>query len=167
MIVLNLIVLLFEVLYYSCFMYFAKRDGKFWKYLVLFGIITLSGLFIKTNTFISYLYLVLAILYGMKYIVKVKTTLYDMLVVLIMLFISFLIQYPFYLIGVNFEVRYEITFIYEPLKLLLVIIARDYIRKMYIKLKKKWDNNNFYIRYIFSCLSYIYVIITIIFLILH
>lgn len=40
-ILLNAIVLIFEVLYYSMFMYFSKKEGKFWKYIVSFTIITL------------------------------------------------------------------------------------------------------------------------------
>lgn len=165
MIVLNLIVLLFEVLYYSCFMYFAKREGKFWKYLVLFGIITLSGLFIKTNTFISYLYLVLAMLYGMKYVVKVKTTLCDMLTMLIMLLIKLLIEFPLsmilYLITSNILI---ISCVVGVIKIFLIINFSDFIYKINKKITKLWNNNNFYVRYIFSCLAYVYVILSILFI---
>lgn len=29
--ILNIIVLIFEVLYYSMFMYYARKEGKFWR----------------------------------------------------------------------------------------------------------------------------------------
>lgn len=93
MIFINIIVLIFEILYYSMFMKFARKEGKFWKYLLLFTLVTISGLFIPTNTLLSYLYLILAILFGLKYIVKINTTLYDMFFILIMIFFKLIIEY--------------------------------------------------------------------------
>ena len=82
--VLNIIVLIFEVLYYSLFMKYSRPEGKYYRYLILFTLITIIGLVIGTSNLISYLLLILMILYGIKYIVKIKISLYDMLVILIM-----------------------------------------------------------------------------------
>ena len=78
MIFLNIIVLVLEILYYSIFMYYAKGEGKFWRYLLLFSSITFIGCIIGTNYLFSYLILVLMMLYGIKYIVKAKTSLYEL-----------------------------------------------------------------------------------------
>ena len=46
MLFLNILVLIFEVLYYSMFMYYAKGEGKFWKYILLFSIVSIfTGIF--------------------------------------------------------------------------------------------------------------------------
>ena len=167
MIFLNIIVLVLEILYYSIFMYYAKGEGKFWRYLLLFSLMTGIMLLVNTSTIYSYLIFVVLSLYGLKYLVKVKTSLYDMLVIIIMIFLGIAIQYPFYLIGLKLGIRYEITFIYDPIKILAILLSRNFIKRQYNKLKIKWNNNNFYIRYIFTCLMYLYVIITIVFIILY
>lgn len=167
MIFLNMVVLVLEILYYSIFMYYAKGEGKFCRYLLLFSLMTGIMLLVNTSTIYSYLIFVVLSLYGLKYLVKVKTSLYDMLVIIIMIFLGIAIQYPFYLIGLKLGIRYEITFIYEPIKILAILLSRNFIKRQYNKLKIKWNNNNFYIRYIFTCLMYLYVIITIVFIILY
>ena len=68
MLILNFIVLIFEILFYSMFMYYSKKEGKFSRYLLLFSLITIIGTIIKTNYLFSYLILVLMILYGIKYL---------------------------------------------------------------------------------------------------
>ena len=50
-IILNAIVLIFEVLYYALFMKFARKDGKFWKYILLFSLMTICSFFITTNMY--------------------------------------------------------------------------------------------------------------------
>lgn len=167
MIFLNIVVLVLEIMYYSIFMYYAKGEGKFWRYLLLFSLITGIMLLVNTSTIYSYLIFVILSVYGLKYLVKAKTSLYDMLIIIIMIFLGIAIQYPFYLIGLKLGIRYEITFIYEPIKILVILLSRNFIKRQYNKLKIKWNNNNFYIRYIFTCLMYLYVIITIVFIILY
>lgn len=165
MIFINIIVLIFEILYYSMFMKFARKEGKFWKYLLLFTLVTISGLFIPTNILISYIYLVLIILYGLKYIIKLKTSLYDMLFVLIMIFTKTLIEFIVCMIIYFFTKDTVISiFIANIIKILSLLLFKNLINRYYIKLNKKWQNNNFYIRYIFSCLTYIYIIISILFI---
>lgn len=165
-VVANIIVLIFEVLYYSMFMYFSKKEGKFCKYILLFSLITISGLFIKTNNLISYLYLVLAMLFGIKYIVKVKTTLYDMFYILVMLLLKLIIEFTFCMIlYILFKNTFISIIISNIVKLSFILLSKNNINNFYLKLKKKWDNNNFYIRYIFSCFTYVYVIVSVLFII--
>ena len=166
MIFLNIIVLVLEILYYSIFMYYAKGEGKFWRYLLLFSLITFIGCVIGTNYLFSYLILVLMILYGIKYIVKAKTSLYDMLVIIIMLFLKIMFETPLYFIFNTINInRMIMSILTNTIKLSFVFIINRRLNTFYKNLKYKWDKNNFYIRYIFSCLLYIYVIVTIILLI--
>ena len=163
--VLHIIVLLFEVLYYSMFMKFARKEGKFWKYLLLFSLITLIGIFTLTNqNLISYLTLVLLMLYGIKYIVRIKISLYDMLLIVIMLLlkliIEFIIMLIFYeLLNIN---QFISTMIFDFIKISFLLFFKDKIYSISQKFKRLWDNNNFYIRYIFTIGIYVYVIVSII-----
>ena len=165
--VLHIIVLLFEVLYYSMFMKFTKNEGKFWRYLLLFSLITIIGLFIGTDNLYSYLLLILMMLYGLKYIVNLKTSLYDMLWINIMLIVKLLIETPIYLAFLDIikSNHFIVTLLMNIIKISILFLFKNRLNVFYIKLKKLWQNNNFYLRYIFTCIIYIYVIITIILLI--
>ena len=66
---LNVVVLIFEILYYALFMKFARKEGKFWRYLLLFSLMTFCLLFMKTTKIYTILVISLFILYGLKYIV--------------------------------------------------------------------------------------------------
>lgn len=141
-ILLNAIILIFEVLYYSLFMYFSKKEGKFWKYLINFLLITIIGLFIGTNNLLSYLLLVLLMFLGLKYIVNVKMSLYDMLIIVIMLFskifLEFIIYFPLSIIG---DMDYILsTIIFETFKNLLLIVIASELNGIYKGLKKEWSN---------------------------
>lgn len=158
----HILVLIFEILYYSLFMKFARKEGKFWKYLLLFSLATILIIFIQNQNFLTYLIFILFVLFGLKYIVKLKVSLYDMLLIVIMLLFKLFIEFIFYIIlfqllKVN---HFVTTIIFDFTKILFLLLIN---KKLYIynqKFKKLWDNNNFYIRYIFSCLTYIYVIFT-------
>lgn len=167
MILLNILVLVFEILYYSIFMYYAKGEGKFKRYLLLFSLITIIGLFIGTNHLHSFILLVIMILFGMKYLIKLKTSLYDMFFIYIMLFtkmiIELVISYILYFIIIKNIFVITITFLF--LKLILVIIIKNKIMFLYSYLKNKWNNNNFYIRYLFAIMNFIYIIIIAIYII--
>lgn len=162
---LNIIVLIFEVLYYSLFMKCIRKDGMFRKYLLSFTIITIIGILIGTNGLISYFLLIMMILFSMKYIIRIKTTLYDMFAIVCMLFIKILIETPLYIVLYTFINNYIIGFSVGILKLIILYLIKGYIEQFYKKLKRKWENNNFYIRYIFSICCFIYSIITAILLI--
>lgn len=165
---INIIVLLLEVLYYSLFMTFTRKEGKFHKYFIAFMIITALGIFINMRNLISYLILVLLILLAMKYIVRIKTSLFDMFIIILMLFISLAIELLIYvlmykLIGLN---HFAVALTFQLVKVGIVLLNRNTLEIMYIKLKQMWDNNNFYVRYIFSVLVYFYVIIVSVLLLL-
>lgn len=161
---MNIIVLIFEVLYYALFMKFARKEGKFSRYVLLFTLISLVLYIIGTQELYSYILLILMMVYGMKYVVKTKISLYDMLVVIIMLFVNIIIQLPIYIIFFNIlgMSHFITTLIFEIAKLLFVFILNTNMNIYYNKMKKLWDNNNFYIRYIFSCFVFIYFIITVV-----
>ena len=163
-ILLNVAVLVFEVLYYALFMKFARKEGKFWRYLLLFSAITISGLIIGTNNLPSYLFLVISMLLGIKYFVKTKTSLYEMCLITIMLLLKMIIELLvmivfFSILGFN---HFITTLVFSFMKLFLVIIFKEKLNLFNNNLKKLWDNNNFYMRYLFSIAFYIYVIISII-----
>lgn len=162
--VLHIIVLLFEVLYYSMFMKFARKEGKFWKYLLLFSLITIVFCFINVSNLFSYLILVLMMLYGLKYIVKIKVTLYDMLLIVAMLLLKLIIEFVVMIIFynlLNFN-QFLTTIIFDLVKILFLFIFKNKIYKIAVKLKEIWNKNNFYVRYFFTIGVYIYVIISII-----
>ena len=167
-ILMNIIVLIFEVLYYSMFMYYTKKEGKFWKYILLFSLISIVLMFVGTKNLYSYLVFVVLSLFGLKYIIKAKASLYDMLIIIIMIFFKIFVEASIFFINNLFIKNYLLFMIMIVLiKFILVCILRKRLNTFYIKLKNKWDKNNFYIRYIFICLTYIYIIITIILLIFY
>lgn len=161
MVVLNIILLLVDIIFYSIFLYSCRRDGKFNRYVILGIIVTVLALIVGTNNLLSYLLLVMTFLLGMKYIVKVKTSLYDMFIIIVMLFTKVSLElFPFvvfYVMMENYAVVYTLMII---LKLLFLITARNNLHLFYKTMKKLWLNNVFKIRYIFICCTYIYVIIT-------
>lgn len=162
---LNIIVLIFEILYYSLFMKFVRKDGNFIKYLLAFTMITIIGIIIGTNGLVSYFALILMILLAMKYIVRIKTTLYDMFIIVFMLFLKIIIETPLYIVLFTFINNYIIGVIVGILKITILILIRNIIANFYKKVKIRWDKNNFYIRYLFSICCFMYCIITAILLI--
>lgn len=159
----NIVVMILEVLYYSLFMKFAKKDGKLYRYIILFFISTLVVGFINSKNFSSYLAFILATYIGLKYIVKVKASMYDILIILLMLLLNITIELPFYLIFyklIHFN-HYVMVLLFELVKLLVVFIIKYKLRINYVKFKKIWDDNRFMLRYISTTIIYSYVIITI------
>ena len=165
--ILNIIGLIFEVLYYSLFMKFARPEGKLWRYILLFTIVTILILFIGTSNIYSYLMFVILALYGLKYVVKLNISLYDMLILLIMLLFKLIIETPVYMILLQFiNNNFILTLPSSIIKICLLITLKNNMNCLYIKLKNKWDNNDFYIRYIFSTILFLFVIFSLIFLII-
>lgn len=160
--ILNIIIIISEVLYYSIFMMYAKKEGKLTKYFLLFSLISLIFCFISHNNLESYLALAIMMLLGIKYIVKVKTSLYDLLLILIMLFLKILIETPLYMLYTPILSKYVTALIVSATKIPAIILLENKLNKMNKFLHNKWENNNFYIRYIFSILVFIYCIVTVI-----
>ena len=163
-ILLNVVVLALEVLYYALFMKFARKEGKFWRYLLLFSLINIFFLFVGTNQIYSYLLLNIMILYGLKYIVKLNISVYDLLFLFIMMLVKSGIE------GICcfllFELIHPFIFILviDFLKLFFIITLKNKIETLYRYLKLKWNNNNFYIRYIFNILMFAYILMSCFFL---
>lgn len=161
--ILNIIVLILEVLYYSLFLKFAKNENNLWRYILGFIIVSIIGVFIKTNYLISYVLLIILIVSVLKFIARIKIKNFDILVIVIMLLIKILIE------GISVIIFYNllnmntfiVTLIFMTIKLLFVILLRKRINKVYNVLNKKWNNNDFNIRYIFSIFILIYTIISI------
>lgn len=164
---MNIIVLIFEVLYYALFMKFARKEGNFSRYVLLFALISIILFIVGTDKVYSVLMLVLMILYGLKYITKIKISLYDMLIIFIMLLIKLLIETPlsllFYIFIKNIYIISTITGI---TKVLILFILKEKLNILYTKFNNLWKKNNFYIRYIFSIIMFIYVIFTCLFFII-
>ena len=159
-----IIVLIFEILYYTLFMKFARKDGKFWKYLILFIIVNGTLFFTGSLNIYAYLVFMIITLLGMKRIGKIS--LYDMFVIFAMLlfklFIELIIALPMNFLISNIDIC-KITV--GIIKVLIVLIIRNKLSVIYNKLKSYWNKNNFYIRYLFSILMFIYVISACLFLI--
>lgn len=165
---LNIIVLLLEVLYYSLFMKFARKEGKLWRYIISFILISIIGLFIKTNYLMSYIILIILIVTGLKSIVRIKISLYDIFFIFIMLIVKTLLEtvllVPSYYILKN---MFLATLIAGIFKTSVIMVLRNKIGKYYTSIKDKWNKNNFYIRYIFTTLMFLYIIISCLFLIFN
>lgn len=161
MLVLNVIVLIMEVLYYSLFMKFAKGEGKFWRYLILFSLISIFFFFVGTKQIYSYLLLIIMMLYGIKFIVKVKISLYDAMFLFIMLLFKHIIEIPFSLLFYIFIKNiYIVTILVGFIKVIITLNLKEKINKVYTKISKLWNNNNFYIRYIFTTFMLLYTIVS-------
>lgn len=161
-----IIILMFEVLFYSMFLKFARKESNMLKCIITFSLITLIMLLTNTNQFISYLIFLILALYGGKYIIKIKVSLYDMLFIFIMLITKMIIETPLYIILNNIFNNFITTLISSILKILIIYLCRNKINMLYNYLKLKWNNNNFYIRYLFCIFMFIYFIYSIIFLII-
>lgn len=158
----NIIVLIFEVLYYSFFVKLCKNEGKFSRYLILFSLITILLMFIGSNQIYSYLIIILLMLYGLKYIVKIKINLYDMFLLFIMMFFKIIIEYIIVLIFYNIlKLPISINIIiFSMIKMLILLLLKNKLCLFNLYLTERWKNNNFYIRYLFTIFLFIYVIIS-------
>lgn len=162
MILLNILVLVFEILYYSMFMYYAKGERKFKRYLLLFLLETIIIIIFKNN-FYTYLIFILTSYIGLKYIVKTRFSLYDMLIIIFMLFLKIILEYLCYLSFLLINYNYLIfVFLIALIKIIVVYNFRKTIKNIYYKLKNRWNKNDFYIRYFFNTAMFIYIIITVI-----
>lgn len=167
MLLTYLLILTFEILYYSCFVYYSKQKGSFIKYSIMFTCITLIGIIINTDTVYSYLALVTMIMIGLKYYIRTKVSLFDVLMVFIMLLIKFILELPIYIIFFNTFGIFITGIIYGIFKMLFIFLFRYKLGITYNKLYKLWINNNFYIRYIFTTFMFVYVIVSCIFILLY
>ena len=163
--ILNIIVLIFEVLYYSMFMYYAKKEGKLWKYILLFSIVTIICGFINTKVFLNYLFLIIFILIGYKILINKKIIFFDVFIIFLMMIFKILFEFfAFYFFSLFFSNNISII-IFEILRLFFVLYVNFNLKKFFDNIKTKWDKNDFYIRYLFIIISFSYVIFSCLYLI--
>lgn len=160
---ITILLFILEILFYSLFIKFSKKEGKIWKYLLLFTIVSLIVGFINSKNLLAYFVFVLSTYLGLKYIVKVKVSLYDMLVILIMLLLKVIIELPLFIIFYNLIHCGHVvaSFIFQIVKLMFVFICRKKLNNWYLKFKSLWDKNEFNIRYCFTIFMYFYILLTI------
>lgn len=147
-------------------MKFSKKDGKTSRYILLFIINTIIIFLLNSKELYVYLIFVLTTYIGLKYIVKTKTSFYDMLIIVLMLMIKLFLE--MLTIGVLFAIlknAYVLSTIAGVIKIVLLIAFKSKMHNHYLNLKKIWDNNNFNLRYIFSLALFLYTIISSMFLI--
>lgn len=158
MLILNVIVLIFEVLYYSLFMYYSKNEGKLSRYILLFSLITTIGIFIGTDNLYSYILLIIMILLGIKYIIKCKLIFFDFFIIFAMLLFNFLLQ----LIPFIFISLFTNNIIIKTLFLIIIkgifIIKSNILKGIFKNIKIKWDKNFFFIRYAFIVIMFLFII---------
>lgn len=163
-ILMRILVIIFEILYYSLFMKFSRKEGEFWKYILLFAFVSIVLFFTSSFNIYSYIIFMAITIVGLKKISK--TSLYDMFVIFAMLLIKLLIEMIFAftlpLIISNINVCKILLGI---VKVLILILVKNKMNFIYLKLKKLWDNNNFYIRYLFTVFMFLYVISACVFII--
>lgn len=163
---LRILVIVFEILYYSLFMKKARPEGNGIRYLLLFILFSIVSFFMNNGSLISYAIILLMILYGLKYIVKLKISLYDLFFIFVMMLFKVCIEVLF-----AFTINYiidDITVskvILGIIKTNTTIIIGSKLEKLYTKLHKCWNENRFFIRYIFDILMFIYIISACLFLI--
>lgn len=164
--IIYIIILIFETIYYSLFLKYSRNEGKLWKYLLLFTLFSSISWFMNDSSPISYAIILLIILYGLKYIVKTKISLFDLFFIFIMMLIKVLIEIvlalPTMLIINDIEISKVVLGI---TKVSFIFIIRKKLNPLYLTLNKPWNNNRFFIRYIFTILMFIYVICSCVFLI--
>ena len=163
---LRISVIVFEIIYYSLFMKQARKEGKLTRYLLLFTLFSLVSFFMNDSSLVSYAIILIMILYGLKYIVKLNISLYDLFFILVMMLFKLSIELLF-----AFPINYFINNILISkvvlglIKILFVIVVGFGLNNLYNKLYKYWNENRFFIRYIFDILLFIYIIASCLFLI--
>ena len=165
---LNAIILIFETIYYSLFMKSINEKSSLKKLFFMFLIINILFFIIGSTTLFSYLLLIIIILLGLKYFVKDKPTLYDMFFIFLMMIYKVVIESLFvifiYIITTN---AYYIALFLGVVKIIVTILTKNIINKVYFKLKVYWYQNRFFIRYIFDIIMFVYIIVSCIFLVLN
>lgn len=145
-------------------MKYARKEGSFYSYLFLFIIINILLMLTGSLNIYAYLIFMITSTFGLKIIGK--TSLFDMFMIFLMLLFKLFIELLF-----AFELNFFIPnidickIILGLIKVGVIIYINNRLNIIYNKLKEKWNKNNFYIRYIFSTLMFIYIISACLFLI--
>ena len=160
----QLIIFLLEILYYTLFFGFCRKNDKYYKLFVVFLIANIISFFIGYGTFYSYA-LYFTEISILARLLNIKMTLYDIFVLIISMIFKLIIELLFFII-----IRENISLFIWVLamgitKNMILLFINKILNKLYYKLKDLWINNNFYIRYLFSTFLYLYLIFSIIYII--
>ena len=146
----------------------ARKEGDFKRYFLLFGLFAIITIFMNRSFLINYLIIFFLILYGLKFIVKLKITLFDLFFIILMFISKVIIEMPLSLLSYSIvENIYVASTMVGVLKVIIILLFNEYVEKIYEIMKLLWKNNNFYIRYLFSISLFIYVILSSVFLIIE
>ena len=146
----------------------ARKEGDFKRYFLLFGLFAIITFFMNRRFLINYLIIFFLILYGLKFIVKLKVTLFDLFFIILMFISKVIIEMPLSLLSYSIvENIYVASTMVGVLKVIIILLFNEYVEKIYEIMKLLWKNNNFYIRYLFSISLFIYVILSSVFLIIE
>lgn len=166
--ILIIVGIIFEVLYYSLFMYYSKSENNFYKYFLGFTIVCLSGVILGNNFLLSYLTLIAMIVISLKYIMKIKITFYDIFFMFIMMVLKFIFEgLSFIILSPFINNAYIMAICLGLFKVLFLTICKNKLNMIYNKLRNLWGDNFFYIRYFFTTFMLIYVIVSCCFLIIN
>ena len=166
--ILNVIILIFETIYYSLFMKNVKETDSLWKYILSFSIGTILILVFNYNSLMSYLVFVFSSLFVMKYIAKIKIVFYDLFVIILMMIYKLIIESIFVIfIYIFTHNAFIIATILGAIKIIVTLLTKGIINKVYFKLKVYWYQNRFFIRYIFDIIMFVYIIVSCVFLVLN
>lgn len=160
---MNIIILIMEVLYYSLFMKFTKRETNNYKN-ILFGIILVLFAFVGNCNIYGTILMPIFGLFILNILFKNNTSLYDFMNILFMTIMKIIIEFPCYTILFSFIGLYGQAIVSSFIKILITILFRKKIKNIYIKYNIIWRQNNFYIRYIFTVGFYLYVILSLLFI---
>lgn len=167
LIVFNFIVIILEIIYYSLFTKFSKKDGSYINYFLLYCLTPFTNILfsnVLNLQFFDYIALNFIILAGMKYLIKVETNLFDLLMILSMMLLKIVIEGSCYNLLINFLNSNLVILIFEIIKIIIVLLLNYKLNFIYNKMLKLWKNNNFYIRYVTIILLMIYIIVSIMFI---
>lgn len=159
----NVIIFTLEVIYYSLFMHYADKRFNI-RCFITFLLANIISLFIGYGNFYSYLFYFIELSFIFR-ILKIKFTLYDLLFIIFSMIFKILIEFICFIILKDMMDLFVVTFLICLLKIFIITFIKNKILFVYNHLKIKWNNNNFYIRYIFNITIFIYIIASLLFMI--
>lgn len=166
--ILGVIGLFLEALYYSLFIKNIKRKSNVIKLVILFILINAFFAFVGSNILFSYLLLMIMMVLGLKYFANIKINVYDIFFLFIMMAFKIIVEgLSVTIISLFIRNNYFMAISLGFIKLLILFLFKSKLYLLYNNFKKHWDNNVFYIRYSFTILMLIYVISSCCFLIFN
>jgi len=161
------VVLALEILFYTLFFKLSKRKGSIAIYTIVFTLSTVALYFLYDYRLIGYLLFVLISVIGLRYLTPSNNGAFDILLLLIAMLFKLILEPICFVPYIFYKDIYMCTIIASLIKILVIILLRGLLNKMYRKLLNDWNNNRFYIRYIASIGLMLYIIATCILLVVN